>query len=41
MADNARARCFYQADGWIADGAARVDEVGGVSICEVRYRCGL
>lgn len=35
--DNARARIFYEARGWSADGAARDVEVLGVPIPEVRY----
>jgi ribosomal protein S18 acetylase RimI-like enzyme len=35
---NARARRFYEAAGWVPDGAERVDEVLGVTVPEVRYR---
>jgi GNAT superfamily N-acetyltransferase len=38
---NARARRFYQAAGWNADGAAKDGAVGGVSIHELRYRRAL
>jgi len=40
-AGNARARRFYVAAGWSADGAARVDEAHGPPIDEVRYRRSL
>jgi ribosomal protein S18 acetylase RimI-like enzyme len=35
---NARARRFYEAAGWAADGAERTSEVFGVTVPEVRYR---
>jgi ribosomal protein S18 acetylase RimI-like enzyme len=35
--DNPRARRFYELAGWNADGAARVIEMFGMSISEVRY----
>jgi GNAT superfamily N-acetyltransferase len=35
---NDRARSFYQAGGWSADGAAQQDDLGGVTLSEVRYR---
>jgi RimJ/RimL family protein N-acetyltransferase len=35
---NARARRFYEAAGWVADGAERTSEVFGVTVPEVRYR---
>jgi GNAT superfamily N-acetyltransferase len=35
---NHRARRFYQAAGWVADGAERSAEVHGVVVPEVRYR---
>jgi ribosomal protein S18 acetylase RimI-like enzyme len=38
---NARARRFYEAGGWRADGAAKRDDSFGVSITEVRYRRSL
>ena len=34
---NPRARRFYEREGWAADGAERVDEVGGSPIHELRY----
>ena len=38
---NARARRFYEAGGWLADGAAKQDDSFGVPITEVRYRRSL
>lgn len=38
LADNARARRFYEIAGWSLDGASKDDEIGGQSITEVRYR---
>lgn len=38
---NARARRFYQAAGWAADGASRVEESFAFPIPEVRYRRAL
>jgi ribosomal protein S18 acetylase RimI-like enzyme len=38
---NARARRFYEAGGWIADGAAKRDDSFGVPMTEVRYRRSL
>ena len=37
LASNARTRAFYEADGWMADGAEKVEEFGGSEITEVRY----
>jgi ribosomal protein S18 acetylase RimI-like enzyme len=34
---NVRARRFYEAGGWLADGAARRDEGPGFAMTEVRY----
>jgi ribosomal protein S18 acetylase RimI-like enzyme len=34
---NARARRFYEADGWLADGSAKRDDSFGVPMTEVRY----
>jgi ribosomal protein S18 acetylase RimI-like enzyme len=36
--DNERARRFYEAAGWRADGAHRNEEILGVQVPEVRYR---
>jgi len=38
---NARARRFYEAGGWLADGAAKRDDSFGVPMTEVRYRKSL
>lgn len=38
---NARARRFYEAGGWFADGAEMLDESRGFPIAEVRYRRSL
>jgi ribosomal protein S18 acetylase RimI-like enzyme len=38
---NARARRFYEAGGWHADGAAKQDDSSGVPMTEVRYRRSL
>jgi ribosomal protein S18 acetylase RimI-like enzyme len=35
---NQRARRFYEAAGWSTDGALKVEEIGGVSPTQVRYR---
>ncbi|CAN5175634.1 GNAT family N-acetyltransferase [soil metagenome] len=36
--DNARARRFYEREGWRDDGASRVEDVLGVEVPEVRHR---
>jgi RimJ/RimL family protein N-acetyltransferase len=36
--ENARARGLYESEGWIPDGAAREDEVLGVTVTDMRYR---
>lgn len=38
LADNDRARDFYEAAGWHADGGTRQDRIGGRDVEEVRYR---
>jgi GNAT superfamily N-acetyltransferase len=38
LEDNSRARLFYEAAGWQADGGRRPIEIFGVSFPEVRYR---
>jgi ribosomal protein S18 acetylase RimI-like enzyme len=38
---NARARRFYEAGGWVADGAQKFDESRGFPITQVRYRRSL
>jgi GNAT superfamily N-acetyltransferase len=35
---NARARRFYEREGWAPDGAEKTDEFGGLEVREVRYR---
>ncbi len=37
LRDNARARRFYEAAGWIADGADQIEEMDGAVLDEVRY----
>ena len=37
LASNHRTRAFYQADGWIADGSEKTDDLGGGDVAEVRY----
>lgn len=41
LADNARARYFYESAGWQLDGASKVDTIGGIEVSEVRYRITL
>ena len=41
LEDNAHARRFYEAAGWRPDGATQSDEIGGVTLREVRYRRSL
>ena len=38
---NVRARRFYAAGGWSADGAQKLDESRGFPIAQVRYRRSL
>lgn len=38
---NERARRFYEAGGWSADGATRIDDARGFPVVEVRYRRAL
>jgi GNAT superfamily N-acetyltransferase len=38
---NVRARRFYEAGGWSADGAHKLDESRGFSVAQVRYRRSL
>ncbi len=40
LASNERARHFYRRHGFQPDGVERMDEVGGASVLEVRYRRG-
>jgi hypothetical protein len=39
--ENLRARAFYEAVGWTADGTVKRDEVGGVPVRGLRYRRAL
>ncbi len=41
LADNPRARRFYEREGWRLDGARRTEEFLGVEVEEVRYRIAL
>jgi ribosomal protein S18 acetylase RimI-like enzyme len=41
LADNQRARVFYELAGWHADGGTKHDSVGGREVAEVRYRMAL
>jgi GNAT superfamily N-acetyltransferase len=41
LPDNDRARRFYEAHGWSADGGAREVTMAGAPIAEVRYRISL
>jgi GNAT superfamily N-acetyltransferase len=38
LEDNARARTFYEATGWLPDGARQPLEMGAFSVAEIRYR---
>jgi GNAT superfamily N-acetyltransferase len=38
LADNPRARRFYEREGWQLDGATKSDQFLGVDVTEVRYR---
>jgi ribosomal protein S18 acetylase RimI-like enzyme len=38
LADNRRARLFYEMAGWSVDGATKHDQIGGEDVVEVRYR---
>lgn len=38
LADNARARRFYEAAGWHTDGGQKQDRIGDREVSEVRYR---
>lgn len=37
LGDNPRARRFYEREGWRADGETKSEEIGGVTVLEVRY----
>ena len=36
--ENARARRFYERNGWLADGGQQCIEFGGATVVELRYR---
>jgi ribosomal protein S18 acetylase RimI-like enzyme len=38
LADNDRARAFYEAHGWQPDGAVKQDRIGDREVAELRYR---
>jgi hypothetical protein len=38
LGTNARARRFYEAAGWSADGMVRTEDFQGLRLTEVRYR---
>ncbi|MFV0632889.1 hypothetical protein [Demequina sp.] len=35
--ENARARRFYEREGWVADGTERTEELGGAAVIETLY----
>jgi GNAT superfamily N-acetyltransferase len=41
LADNPRARAFYEREGWTLDGGEKTDEFLGVAVRELRYRISL
>jgi GNAT superfamily N-acetyltransferase len=41
LADNPRARAFYEREGWALDGAEKTDTFLGVAVRELRYRIHL
>ena len=41
LGDNERARRFYEAGGWVHDGATKSDDRFGFAVSEVRYRRSL
>jgi len=41
LVGNGRARRFYEAGGWVDDGAQKAEDVAGVRVSEVRYRRSL
>jgi GNAT superfamily N-acetyltransferase len=41
LVGNVRAERFYRTDGWQPDGGRRTEEVWGVSVDEISYRCRL
>lgn len=41
LAGNARAVRFYERDGWLADGSEKDEEMWGIHVHSLRYRCSL
>ncbi len=41
LEDNARARRFYEAGGWVADGATRNEPINDVPVAQLRYSLSL
>jgi len=41
LESNTRAREFYEAAGWAADGATKQESIGGAEVLELRYRTQL
>jgi ribosomal protein S18 acetylase RimI-like enzyme len=41
LADNARARRFYERGGWVADGQSRVEPIGDEPVTQLRYGISL
>ena len=41
LADNIRARRFYERGGWVADGTTRTEEIGGEPVAQLRYGLSL
>jgi GNAT superfamily N-acetyltransferase len=41
LADNPRARAFYEREGWMLDGAEKTDAFLGVNVRELRYSISL
>jgi GNAT superfamily N-acetyltransferase len=41
LADNPRARRFYEREGWSPDGGAKTDAFFGIAVTELRYRRSL
>jgi hypothetical protein len=37
LAENARARRFYERGGWTADGVTRTEAIGGEPVLQLRY----
>lgn len=41
IAENVRARYFYEQAGWQVDGGSKIQQIGGQDVAEVRYRITL